>query len=148
KAIHYKGQNKKTFEWVLYHQLARMIDRAGKSDKIKFIIPESAVFTNRQFGYPIRTSHGNSFTYRGGIGGESIPVNKRILRWNMKNRAYLDVFGHLHSRSPARNYIGVGSLIGYNQLALMRGYEYEPPTQEFFLIERKRGLVADRPIYL
>ena len=81
RKIHHKGQAKKTFEWIIYHQVAKTFRRLG-DDRVNFVIPESSLYMNDQFGYNVRTSHGTSFNYQGGIGGESIPVNKKILRWN------------------------------------------------------------------
>ena len=145
--IHHKGQAKKTFEWILYHNLAKTFNRVGNT-RVNFIIPHGNIYVNREFKYPIRSQHGHNFKYAGGIGGAYIPINKKILRWNQKEQAYLDVFGHLHQFDAPRNYIQCGSLIGYNQYAQDCGYEYEPPKQALFFIEKKRGLVSTRPIYV
>jgi hypothetical protein len=148
RAIHHKNRAQKTFEWVMYHQLAKTFKRMNQ-DKINFIIPEGSIYTDRVFDkYPIRYQHGNDFKYQGGLGGESIVVNKKILRWNKAETAYIDVFGHLHRYTTPYNYICGGSLIGYNQLALHNGYEYQPPAQAYFAISEKRGLIDNRPIYL
>ncbi len=147
RKIHHKGRPQKTFEWIAFHHLKKTFERARKH-KVKFIIPPSTIYVNDQFGYKIRTQHGTDFTYQGGIGGESIPVNKKLLRWDKKENAYLDVFGHLHKYTTPYNYIICGSLIGYNEYAMDLGFEYEDPKQAFFLISKKRGLIANRPIYV
>lgn len=147
KFIHHKGQAQKTFEWIIYHHLAKTFDRLNKH-KIKFVIPRGSIYTTKEFKFPIRSQHGSNFKYSGGIGGAYIPINKKLLRWDKKENAYLNVFGHLHQYDTPRNYVQIGSLIGYNQYAQDMGYEYEPPKQAFFLIEKKLGLIVNRPIYV
>jgi hypothetical protein len=147
KAIHYKGQVKKTFEWILYHSLAKSFDRAGIKG-INFIIPESTIYINYQYGWGIRSQHGHNFKYNGGIGGATVPINRKLLRWNEQEKSLLDVFGHLHQYDPHINYVQCGSLIGYNQLAMNQAFKYQDPSQAFFLIGKKRGVLQNRPIYV
>jgi len=143
--IHYKDQSKKTFEWILYHQLANIF----KDNKtIDFIIPESDMYVNNQYSFLIRSQHGHNFKFNGGVGGPTISINKKLWRWNKKQPVYLDVFGHLHSYEAMRNYICNGSLIGYSEFGQAGAFEYQPPIQALFVIHKKHGLVVNRPIYL
>ena len=41
-----------------------------------------------------------------------------------------------------------GSLIGYNAYALSIKASFEPPTQTYFLLDKKRGRTMTAPIYL
>lgn len=145
RKIEHQSGMEKTLEWLLYHFLAKHFKN---EERLEFIIPESYTHIINQYGYPIRYSHGTAFKYNKGIGGASVPIYRTLHRWNATEQAYLDVFGHLHTYDTPRKYICNGALIGYTPLALDEGYEYEPPIQAFFLIEKKRGLTVNRPIYL
>lgn len=87
--------------------------------------------------FTVRTHHGHSVNYNGGVGGLTIPINKAIAQWNKGVKADLDVFGHFHTKIDAHNFVSNGSLIGYNAYALRIKADYEPPTQSFFLINKK-----------
>jgi hypothetical protein len=145
RGYHYKGFPKKTFEWILYHNIAKYFDR---NNKVEFIIPDSTQYIDDQFGYKIRGLHGHQFKYNGGIGGAIVSINRKLLRWNKKQNVYLTVGSHLHEYNAGKDYIGNGSLVGYNQFALDNGYEYQPPIQSYFVISKKLGLIVNRPIYV
>jgi hypothetical protein len=87
--------------------------------------------------YVVRLHHGHQINYGGGVGGITIPVNKAIAQWNKGRKADLDVFGHFHQNVNFSNFVCNGSLIGYNAYALSIKADYEPPTQSFFLINKK-----------
>jgi hypothetical protein len=79
----------------------------------------------------------------------SIPVEKSIASWNKSpNRADLDLFGHWHQYQQNRHWLCNGSLIGYNAYALSIKASFEPPTQTYFLLDKKRGRTMTSPIYL
>jgi hypothetical protein len=145
--IHHKGFARKTFEWILFHNLAKLFD-VTKRNKIEFIIPESSMYVKKTFGFDIRFQHGHNFKYNGGIGGASVSINRKILRWSKKQPVYLDVIGHGHEYETLRNCIRNGSLIGYNQFAMDCGFEFQEPIQALFGIHEKKGLVFNRPIYV
>jgi hypothetical protein len=99
--------------------------------------------------YTVRMHHGHGLNYYGGIGGIMIPVNKAIAQWNKGNRVDLDVFGHFHTRLDGGNFVSNGSLIGYNAYAVRIKADYEPPSQTFFLVNKKyrtKGVVT--PIFV
>jgi hypothetical protein len=56
-------------------------------------------------------------------------------------RADLDVFGHLHQYTPLRYFVTNGSMPGYTPygMALSTFNKGEPPTQAFFLLDKKRS---------
>jgi hypothetical protein len=97
----------------------------------------------------IRYHHGDGLKYQGGIGGLTIPTEKAIASWNKSpNRADLDLFGHWHQYQQNRHWLCNGSLIGYNAYALSIKASFEPPTQTYFLLDKKRGRTMTAPIYL
>lgn len=94
-------------------------------------------------GFTIRYHHGHEIRYQGGVGGITIPVNKKIASWNRSRRADLDVFGHWHQWGWLRGrYVSNGSVIGMNAFALRIGAEFEAPCQSFLVVDHGRREVT------
>jgi hypothetical protein len=87
--------------------------------------------------HAVRLHHGHAFKYGGGVGGISIPINKKIAQWNKAKQAALDGFGHLHTAMDCVRWISNGSLIGYSPLAVKWGMEYQDPFQTLAIIDEK-----------
>jgi|GEM_PF-596966 len=100
------------------------------------------------YGTITRFHHGHFMRYGGGVGGPTIPINKAIAAWNRSIRADLDVFGHFHQSLIGKGFILNGCLIGYNPYAVSIKAEYEPPSQNLFVIDSKRGRTLYTPIIL
>jgi hypothetical protein len=141
--IQYKLQPQKTFEWILYHDLADMF----KSKKrIKFTISHGISHTNYEFNFAINSLHGTDFIYNKGIGGPAVSINRTIAQ--NRDDYFLWVFGHLHGYEPSLNWIKNGSLCGFNQMAIAKGFPYQRPTQAYWLVHNQEGRICDRPIYV
>ena len=62
--------------------------------RVTFHISDGYHFYLEVYGFNIRIHHGHSVRYNGGVGGLTIPMNKKIQIWNIANPAYLDLVGH------------------------------------------------------
>lgn len=124
-----------SFEYLLYRTLEA---HYANHKRVTFRISEAYHNYLDVYGYIVRFHHGDFMSYGGGVGGITIPVNKSIAQWNQAVRADLDVFGHWHQLTFAKNFISNGSTIGFNQYALSIKAGFEPPQQAFFLIDKKR----------
>jgi hypothetical protein len=135
-----------SYEWLLYRILE---GRFADDQQIEFQIADSYFNFMTVFDRRLRFHHGDGLKYNGGIGDISIGVNKAIANWNKSpNRADLDIFGHWHRFQQNRDWLCNGSLIGYNAYALSIKASFEPPTQTYFLLDKKRGRTMTSPIYL
>lgn len=135
-----------SYEWLLYKILE---GRFANDQQIEWQIADSYFNFMTVFDRRLRFHHGDSLKFQGGIGGLSIPVEKSIASWNKSpNRADLDLFGHWHQYQQNRHWLCNGSLIGYNAYALSIKASFEPPTQTYFLLDKKRGRTMTSPIYL
>jgi hypothetical protein len=56
--------------------------------------------------------------------------------------------GHFHQRSYTNGIMVNGSVCGYNQYAIRRGFEPGPPQQQFLICDKKRGFTINAPIIL
>lgn len=138
---------KNNYEWLLYTQLSKYFENESR---IEFIIEKSYHTYMDIYDYIIRFHHGDFLTYKGGIGGITIPVNKAISQWNKlyPKPVYLDVFGHWHQFFDGGNFICNGSIIGYNAYALSIKASFDVPKQAFFLIDKERGKTIVAPIFV
>lgn len=86
----------------------------------------------------------------GGQNGFYQNLHIRINGNNAVINADLDVLGHLHQYTPMRRYVVNGSVVGFSPygMALSSFNKGEPPTQAFFLIDKKRRVTVHIPILL
>ena len=140
---------KNSFEWLLYQFLAHMF---RNEPRVKFQIGVGYTNVVDLYGFRIGFHHGDAIGYAGGIGGTTIPANRRIgrqaqgvpIRWEGTERGapHLYVHGHFHHRLFGTAFIQNGSLIGYNDFAERIGCPYEDPMQTSFVIDERYKLVS------
>lgn len=131
-----------SYELILYHVLQMSIEGC------EFHIAKGYHQFVKIYDKTVRCHHGDSIRYAGGVGGITIPVNKKIAQWDKSVPADIDLFGHYHQSIYERKWISNGSLIGYSEFANGIGAEWEPPQQAFFLMKPKRGRTIHAPIFL
>lgn len=136
-----------SYEWMMYHQLARVSSGLFGS-AVEWHIADGYHLLLDVYGKTIRFHHGDGLKYQGGVGGITIPVNKAIAQWNIAIRADLDVFGHWHQSVQNPAWVCNGSLIGYNAYSVAIKAAYEPPSQTFFLFDKRYGRTGTFPIFL
>lgn len=145
---------KNSFEWLLYQMLAKHF---ADEPRVEFRIGTGYHNVVDLYGFRVRFHHGDAIGYSGGIGGLSIPTNRRIgrqaasipIRWEgtEKGAAHLDVFGHFHQLSFPGPFICNGSLIGWNDFADRIGAGFQDPLQCGFVVDsRYRVVSAYNPI--
>lgn len=141
---HIQDPDHTSLEWVMYQMLARAL---ADDPKIGFVV-EPGYFTFFElYDKVIRAHHGDFVRYKDGVGGMTVPLNKRISKWNVGRRADLDVMGHWHTLFFGGTFIVNGSLIGYDPFAESIGASPEVPQQAFFLMRPGRGVSAFAPIF-
>ena len=115
--------------------------------RVKFRISKSYASRVQVYDTTVRFHHGHRIKYGGGIGGLAVPASKYVLRKNIHWPADLDVFGHHHQKQKGPRFICNGSMIGYTAYASDGAFEYEAPSQTYFLINKRWNEVIDyRPI--
>lgn len=132
-----------SLEYLMYQMLAEHF-RGEK--RITWIIPKGYHSFVDVYGVRLRLHHGHNISYSGGVGGPTVSINKAIAQWNKTRVADIDIFGHLHQRFDGGNFIMNGSMIGFNAYAVSIKASFEPPSQQFFLIDKKRGKTCVWPI--
>ena len=142
KKTHISTEQGNSLEYFMYHTLRQRME----CDRARFVIGDGYHIYLPIYDKVFRFHHGHSIRYQGGIGGLTIPVNKAIAQWNKARWADHDVYGHWHTYMPLSNFVGNGSLIGYNAFAVSIKADFERPQQAMFLVDKVRGRTVHMPI--
>lgn len=145
KTTRFTTENGHSLEYLMYVHLAAYFRH---EPRVTFQIPDGPHSYVQVYDHTIRFHHGHMIKYGGGVGGIFIPAYKAIAQWNKAKRADLDVFGHFHQCKDGGNFLSNGSLIGYNAFALSIKADFEPPRQQLFLLDKKRGRTCTWPILM
>lgn len=135
-----------SLEYLIYKMLA---ERYAKNKRVSMIVAEGYHSYLNLRGFQQRDHHGHAFNYNGGIGGITIPIIKKIAKWNEAKPVDLTINGHLHQFFKGTNFISNGSLIGFSPFAIFIGAGYEKPKQTAFLVNHKYNEVTmHTPIFV
>ncbi len=126
-----------SIESFMYGSIA---ERYAGNPRVKLNVSSHAMVYRQLFPkFLLRTIHGYEVKYGGGVGGITIPVRKAIAQWDMGKQAQLTLFGHFHQRIDGGNFLGNGSLIGYNTYAQFIKAAHEEAAQAFFMVHARGG---------
>lgn len=135
KKFRFGNEKHTSFETIIFSNLARYF-----KDRVEMTIPESTVFTVNILGQTCRFHHGHQVRYRDGVGGLTIPLNKKQAKWDMTQKADFNFMGHYHTCSmPNKKTLLNGSLVGYNGLAQFAGFAFEKPMQSMITYDTVTG---------
>jgi hypothetical protein len=128
-----------SWEQMMYFTLAR--EEPNKN--VSWQIAEGHLGYVDLDGFLVRTTHGHSIRFAGGVYGLALPASKAIARWDAGRRADLTIFGHYHSWGWLRGarYVANGSVIGHSPYA-ERVASPERPCQGMAIIDHGRREVT------
>jgi len=132
-----------SYEYFLYKYLEKKF--AGQ---IEFMIEENYFSYLDVYDYTISFEHGHAFRYAGGIGGIYPALMRHLSKSYSVKRFDLACMGHWHSTIHIPNALINGSVCGYNDYARRKGFSFEPPKQQFLLVNRDKGFTTNEPIFL
>ena len=128
-----------SWEQLMYFTLAR----EEKNKNVRWQIAEGHLGYVDLDGFLVRTTHGHSIRFAGGVYGLALPASKAIARWDAGRKADLTIFGHYHSFGWLRGarYVANGSVIGHSPYA-ERVASPERPCQGMAIIDHGRHEVT------
>lgn len=139
-------ENGYSLEYLMYKNMERYF---RGNTKVKFVISEGQHCYLDIYKYRLRFLHGTQFRYMQGVGGFTIPVIKKIQRWDAAIPAYYTFAGHLHQFFDGNpRFLINGSLIGYNTYAMAIGAEFQKPCQSMIVLSQKYGKAGVNPIFV
>lgn len=126
-----------SLETAMYQHVA---DWFRQEPRVRLRVATQSMVYRRFFErFNLRLVHGYEVNYGGGVGGLTIPLKKKLAKWDSVIRADLTALGHFHQFFDGGNFMVNGSLIGYNTYAQMIGAEFEAPRQAFFVVHARNG---------
>lgn len=134
-----------SYEYAIYKHLEKHFEN---EKRLNFIIDNSHFSYFNIYDKTIRFSHGHNFKFANGIGGIYIPLMKFLLRANQQIKANISCMGHWHTAIKIPEAIINGSVCGFDAYAMRYGFSPEPPTQQFQIVDSKRGFTVNCPIIL
>jgi hypothetical protein len=128
-----------SWEQMMYFTLAREETNAN----VQWQIAQGHLGYVDLDGFLLRTTHGHSIRYAGGVYGLALPASKAIARWDAGRKADLTIFGHYHCWGWLRGarYVANGSVIGHSPYA-ERVASPERPCQGMAIVDHGRQEVT------
>ncbi len=142
--VHVSTEQGNSLEWMIYCNLA---SHFKGNPRVQFVLSKSYFTWVKVFDFDIRFHHGHAMKFGGGVGGLTIPVLKAIARYDLSKKAYLDVFGHVHTALDGGKFISNGSMIGDTPYGKRLGFTGRA-QQQFFLIDKNYGKTIVAPVFL
>lgn len=141
-----KNQKDYSMAWLLYQTLAL---HYKDEKRIEFHIPDGTILDKFSvYGWDFRFAHGYQVKYGDGVGGLTIPFNKKVMKWDRPSPVNYTCIGHHHTYYVLPNGVINGSLKGYDEYAYDNALGFEPPRQAAMLIDRERGMILNTPIWV
>lgn len=137
KQIWFSDPTGTSLETFMYRAIS---DRYCANPRVRLRVADHAMVYRKFFErFNMRLIHGYEMKFGGGVGGITIPVRKALAQWNIAMPAKLTCFGHFHQRIDGGDFLGNGSMIGYNTYAENIRAAFEEPVQSFFMIHARHG---------
>jgi|ETNvirnome_2_300_1030623.scaffolds.fasta_scaffold00133_37 hypothetical protein len=150
----YKMAAYTNFDWMLYNMLAKHYENQSTHD-VKIVISDSFDNFFRVYGHGYLLTHGDRLGTGGGDGivgviGPIIRGSKKVKAAYAKMDIQVDtmIMGHYHQRIPLKGIRVNGSVKGYDEYAMGRRFDPEPPEQDLWLMHPKHGITMSIPIFL
>lgn len=121
---------------IYYHVKQHFINE----ERFELIMPYGPDTFLELYGLTLSFCHGHIGygKYKGGIGGLYVPVRRAIMTRFNRRQVYLACMGHWHTAVIDQSFIVNPSLIGYDDFSNAISAPFSPPSQTFFLIDKKR----------
>jgi hypothetical protein len=144
KPIH-KNRVRDNFDWLFAQIVAREL--AGDK-RIEFAISGAADFRYSVYGTTYLATHGDQARGGSGIAAQLSPLMIMVARKAKRIQFDYLICGHWHRLSQFMKVRVNGSGVGYNEYAFHGNFEWEPPQQDLWLTDPKRGIVCDFPVHV
>jgi hypothetical protein len=145
KKMQAANRTQMNLETLMYLQLA---EEFADEPRVQFQVATGPELYFNVYGRTVRSRHGDTVHYQGGVGGITIPLLRALGRWDSVRRADLTLVHHFHQLIDMPNVIVNGSLIGYDEYAIASGFAFEPPAQAFCMLDTLRFKGTFMPLWV
>lgn len=145
KRMQFKNDYETSYESMIYWLLRDRFD----GPEFQWDIPKSSVeYTALLPDTLIRSAHGHQIKFQGGIGGLLVPANRWVVKQNQTRSAIMTFIGHFHNRNLMSGLTVSGSLKGFDEYAMDKGFKFEEPCQSYQLFDvRRKKMTGAWPIF-
>ena len=144
KPIH-KNRVRDNFDWLFAQIVAREL---ADDKRITFAISESSDVRYNVYGTTYLGTHGDQAKGGSGIAAQLSPLMIMVARKMKRTPFDYLICGHWHRLSQFMKVRVNGSGVGYNEYAFHGNFDWEPPQQDLWLTDPKRGIVCDFPVHV
>ena len=135
KLYRYKGRAQDNFDWLIYSIIARDFKH---NKNITFQIPEVFETVFNVYNTKYLLTHGDSINTSSSGSGLYVPVqnglNKKFKLHNSFGNPFdFSVLGHFHQYMTTKRFLINGALKGMDEYAFIHSYEFENPSQAFWV---------------
>lgn len=141
KKVYLTEEQGNSLEYYMYYVMA---NHFRNEKRIEWQISESHFSFVDVYRWKLCFHHGHFVKYSGGVGGLTVPMLRSIGQWDLKADIYCN--GHYHTRFDGDFFLSNGSNIGYGCSSIAFKGREAPPSQWFFLVDKKRGKTVTTPI--
>ena len=148
KKIPAKDRAYTNFDWLLYNMLAKYFE---DDNRVDFLIADGGDIQYKVYDHVYRLTHGDQF--RGGTGflGAAAPIIRDEQKKRSASTSYnysydTLLLGHFHQYMTLSKAIVNGSLVGYNEYALLNNFPYELPRQALWVTNPTYGITVQAPV--
>jgi len=134
-------------EYYMYKDIEETCRLMGMK-KVSFIIPESEVAVVEIFEKRLLMTHGTHIKYGGGVGGLTVPLMKWFNRLPKSLGIDIAFLGHFHQGVFTEKFVVNPSLIGYDDYAFGKMFDYQEPCQFMVIFHESLGITALQKIYV
>ncbi len=146
----YKNRQVDNYEWNLLHILAA---HYRNNERVRFDIADSTQLPFSVYNTQFVASHGDEYHGGGGISGSWSPIIRGDAKQRKQAMAIAKpyqyrIIGHWHFRETIQNVRKNGSGKGWDEYAMINGYDFQIAQQDMFLVHPDMGITFEAPVYL
>lgn len=133
--IYISTEKDNSVETIIYYHIKKYFE---KEKRFELIMPDGPERLVEIYGLNFLFAHGHAgFKYSGGVGGLYVPLRRSIMTRYNKQQIDTVCLGHFHTYIQDTLFLVNGSMIGFGNFANYIKVAPEPPTQTFFLVDKK-----------
>lgn len=140
----FKGRVRDNYDWYFLHTVAREL---SGDKRITFNISESMKLEFALYGHKFIATHGDECRGGSGIAGMLSPQLIAFSRMQKTFGFRYWVLGHWHNLGAYRGIRVNGCGKGWDEYAMGSNFDFQEPQQDFFLVNRKHGVIGSLPIF-
>lgn len=133
--VYVSTEKDNSVETIIYYHIKKYFEN---EPRFELIMPDGPERLIEIYGLNFLFAHGHAgYRYGGGVGGLYVPLRRSIMTRYNKQQIDTVCLGHFHTYIQDSLFLVNGSMIGFSNFANYIKVAPEPPTQTFFLVDKR-----------